>query len=163
MLKLMFGSCKVYTSVSRNRAAVHRGKPGAFRKAVAAMVKPAIDSIDLDLHFGTHPRLRVVDHICFHPLAQTSLEETVWLAKSVAPWLQSSRFWVDNYNVPIFTTNIAAVRRIPKQASGQGGLPPVQVVALAHGEDIIEEACILSEPSKFTADQVQHGVKRLAV
>ncbi|KAI3874987.1 hypothetical protein MKW98_019560, partial [Papaver atlanticum] len=155
-------------------AELGREKSGAFRKAVAAMVKPAIDSIDLDLHFGTHPRLGVVDHICFHPLAQTSLEETVWLAKSVAPWLQSSRWpfnwrylsncigynnkenfdrakkgttqWVDNYSVPIFTNNIAAV-----------------IMALAHGEDIIEEACILSEPSKFTADQVQHGVKRLVV
>ncbi|KAI3951646.1 hypothetical protein MKW92_020351 [Papaver armeniacum] len=205
---------------------------GAFRKAVVAMVRAAFDSIDLELHCGTHPRLGVVDHICFHPLAQTSLDETARLAKSVATDIGSSlqvptflygaahqdgrkldvirrqlgyfkpnsegnqwagalgsdslpmkpdegpnqatptkgvvvvgaTQWVDNYNVPIFTNNIAAVRRISRRVSGRGGgLPSVQAMALAHGEDIIEVACNLLEPSKFTADQVQHLVERLAV
>ncbi|KAF9590691.1 hypothetical protein IFM89_036214 [Coptis chinensis] len=48
------------------------------------MVKAALETIDLESHCGTHPRLGIVDHICFHPLAQTSLDQTAWLARSVA-------------------------------------------------------------------------------
>lgn len=71
--------------------------------------------------------------------------------------------WVDNYNVPIFTNDIAAVRKISKRVSGRGGgLPSVQAMALAHGEDIIEVACNLLEPSKVTADRVQLEIERLA-
>ena len=67
--------------------------------------------------------------------------------------------WVDNYNVPILSTNIAAVRRIAKQVSGRGGgLPSVQAMALAHGEDVTEVACNLLEPSKVGGDRVQQEV-----
>ncbi len=71
--------------------------------------------------------------------------------------------WVDNYNVPILSTNIAAVRRIAKRVSGRGGgLPSVQAMALAHGEDVTEVACNLLEPSKVGGDRVQQEVERLA-
>ncbi|KAI3910535.1 hypothetical protein MKW98_027817 [Papaver atlanticum] len=211
-----------YTIVSKFTPNAVDGS-GAFRKAVVAVVKAAFDSIDLELHCGTHPRLRVVDHISFHPRAQTSLGETARLAKLVATDIGSSlqvptslygaahqegkkldlirrqlgyfnpnsegnqwegalgsdclplkpdegpyqatptegvvvvgaTQWVDNYNVPIFTNKITAVRRISRRVSGRGGgIPSVQAMALAHGEDIIEVACNLLEPSKFIADQV---------
>ncbi|OVA13900.1 Formiminotransferase [Macleaya cordata] len=204
---------------------------GPFRKAVVAMVKAAFESIDLEFHSGTHPRLGVVDHICFHPLAQTSLDQTAWLAKTVAADIGSNlqvptflygaahqegrkldsirrelgyftpnsegnqwagglgsdslplkpdegpplasrakgvlvvgaTQWVDNYNVPIFTSDVAAARRIAKRVSGRGGgLPSVQAMALAHGEDMIEVACNLLEPSRITGDQVQLEVEQLA-
>lgn len=71
--------------------------------------------------------------------------------------------WVDNYNVPVLSTNIAAVRRVAKRVSERGGgLPSIQAVALAHGEDIIEVACNLLEPSKIGGDKVQLEVERLA-
>ncbi|KAI3913561.1 hypothetical protein MKX01_022142 [Papaver californicum] len=54
------------------------------------MIKSAFDYINLELHSGTHPRLGVVDQICFRPSAQTSLDETAWLAKSVASDIGSS-------------------------------------------------------------------------
>lgn len=70
--------------------------------------------------------------------------------------------WVDNYNVPVFTKSIAAVRRISKKVSGRGGgLPSVQSMALVHG-DVTEVACNLLEPSKVGGDQVQHEVERFA-
>ncbi|KAF2283176.1 hypothetical protein GH714_043506 [Hevea brasiliensis] len=70
--------------------------------------------------------------------------------------------WVDNYNVPVFSTDIAAVRRIAKQVSGRGGgLSSVQTMALAHGDDVIEVACNL-EPSKVGGERVQQEVERLA-
>ncbi|KAA8526424.1 hypothetical protein F0562_008373 [Nyssa sinensis] len=203
-----------------------------LRSAVLAMVKAAFEAIDLELHCGSHPRLGVVDHICFHPLGHASLEQTAGIAKSLAAdigsslqvptflygaahaegrtldsirrelgyfkpnfsgsqWaggLQSESLplnpeegpsqsaqaqgvivigatrWVDNYNVPVFSTDIAAVRRIAKRVSGRGGgLPSVQAMALAHGEDVIEVACNLLEPTRVGGNQVQHKVEQLAV
>lgn len=71
--------------------------------------------------------------------------------------------WVDNYNIPVFSDDTAAVRRISKKVSGRGGgLPLVQSMALAHGDGVIEVACNLLEPSKIGGDQVQLEVERLA-
>ncbi|KAF8370154.1 hypothetical protein HHK36_031785 [Tetracentron sinense] len=55
-----------------------------LQQTVLAMVEAAYEAINLELHSGAHPRLGVVDHISFHPLARASLEEAAWLAKSVA-------------------------------------------------------------------------------
>ena len=71
--------------------------------------------------------------------------------------------WVDNYNVPLFSSDIAAVRKIAKQVSGRGGgLPSVQAMALAHGEGVIEVACNLLNPNKIGGETVQKEVERLA-
>ncbi|KAH9684814.1 Folic acid binding / transferase [Citrus sinensis] len=195
------------------------------------MVKAAFENIDLDMHSGSHPRLGVVDHICFHPLASAPLDQVAEIAKSLAGDIGSdlqvptflygaaheegrtldsirrnlgyfkpnsagnqwagglnsesllvkpdrgpdqmtqskgvivigSTRWVDNYNVPVFSTNIAAVRRIAKRVSERGGgLASVQAMALTHGEVITEVACNLLEPSKIGGDKVQLEVKKLA-
>lgn len=71
--------------------------------------------------------------------------------------------WVDNYNIPIFSTDIAAVRNIAKQVSERGGgLPSVQAMALALDEGVIEVACNLQQPSKVGGKMVQQEVERLA-
>lgn len=71
--------------------------------------------------------------------------------------------WVDNYNVPIISNNMSAVRKISKRVSGRGGgLESVQSMALSHGEGIIEVACNLLDPNKVSGDQVQLEVERLA-
>lgn len=55
-----------------------------LRSAVFAMVKAAFQTIDLGLHCGSHPRLGVVDHICFHPLASASLDHATGAARLLA-------------------------------------------------------------------------------
>lgn len=55
-----------------------------LKATVFAMVKAAFEAVDLESHCGSHPRLGVVDHICFHPLGCTSLDRTAALAKSLA-------------------------------------------------------------------------------
>lgn len=71
--------------------------------------------------------------------------------------------WVDNYNVPLLSSDISLVRRIAKQVSGRGGgLPSVQAMALAHGEGVIEVACNLLNPNKVGGERVQQEVERLA-
>ncbi|KAF5753353.1 putative 5-formyltetrahydrofolate cyclo-ligase, Glutamate formimidoyltransferase [Helianthus annuus] len=198
--------------------------------AVFSMVKAAYQSIDFDLHSGSHPRLGVVDHICFHPLASTSLDQVAITAKDLAKdvgsilqvptytygaahkeqrsldairrdlgyfkpnatghqWsggLQSAVLplepdegptqavkakgvavigatrWVDNYNIPVFCTDIGTVRRIAKRVSGRGGgLASVQSMALVHDNNVIEVACNLLEPSVVGGEQVQGLVEQL--
>ncbi|XP_015936243.1 uncharacterized protein LOC107462150 isoform X1 [Arachis duranensis] len=199
--------------------------------AVLAMVKAAFDAIDFGLHSGTHPRLGVVDHICFHPLAGASLDQAATAARALAtktgstlqvptflygaaheegrtldsirrtlgyfkPNANQNRWiggptshtlplnpnsgpaqvtlakgvliigatnWVDNYNVPLLSSDISAVRRIAKLVSGRGGgLPSVQAMALAHGEGVIEVACNLLDPNKVGGERVQNKVECLA-
>lgn len=203
----------------------------SLKYPLVAMVKAAFGAIDLKLHSGSHPRLGVVDHICFHPLGISSLHQVAEIAKSLAAdigsGLQVPTFlygaaheeqrtldsirrklgyfkpnfnehlwvgglkseylslipdagpaqvskskgviligatrWVDNYNVPVFSTDIEAVRRIAKQVSERGGgLPSVQAMALAHEEGIIEVACNLLDPSKVGGERVQKEVESLA-
>lgn len=55
-----------------------------LQDAAFAMVESALKAIDFNMHAGSHPRLGVVDHICFHPLANTSLEQTADIARSLA-------------------------------------------------------------------------------
>uniref|UniRef100_A0A2P2JR13 glutamate formimidoyltransferase n=1 Tax=Rhizophora mucronata TaxID=61149 RepID=A0A2P2JR13_RHIMU len=202
----------------------------ALKSAGLAMVKAAFEAIDLDLHSGSHPRLGVVDHICFHPLARVSLDRVAGIAKNLARDVGSSlevptfvygaaheegrtldsirrelgyfkpnsgnqweggpkskslplepdegpaqvtgekgvvvigaTRWVDNYNIPVFSTDIAAVRRIAKRVSGRGGgLPSVQAMALTHDDNVIEVACNLLEPSQVGGDRLQQEVEKLA-
>ncbi|MQM19059.1 hypothetical protein Taro_052057 [Colocasia esculenta] len=219
-----------YTVVSRLsvQARVHAE---SLRKAVFDMVREALRTIDLQLHGGTHPRLGVVDHICFHPSSLACMDQVAGLAKSLAAdigqklevptflygaahhegrpldsirrdlgyfqpsssgnkWvgglgLQNLHLkpdagpdrvvqgkgvvvvgatrWVDNYNIPVWSNDIAAVRRIARLVSGRGGgLESVQAMALVHTEDSIEVACNLLEPGRVGADQVQHKVEELA-
>ncbi|KAK8363766.1 hypothetical protein V6Z11_A03G187400 [Gossypium hirsutum] len=202
-----------------------------LKDAVFAIVKVALETIDFELHSGTHPRLGVVDHICFHPLAHASLDQTAVVAKSLAAdigsklkvptflygaaeergrlldsvrrelgyfkpnsgsilWSGGSKseslplrpdagptqvsptkgviiigttHWVGNYNVPVFSTDIAAVRRIAKHVSERGGgLPSVQAMGLAHGDGITEVACNLLKPNEVGGDRIQVEVERLA-
>lgn len=69
-----------YTVVS----SLANGSSSPLKNAVFAMVKTALDTINLELHCGSHPRLGVVDHICFHPLSQTSIEQVSSVANSLA-------------------------------------------------------------------------------
>ncbi|CAG7900358.1 unnamed protein product [Brassica rapa] len=56
-----------------------------LKNAVFAMVKTALHTINLELHSGSHPRLGVVHHICFHPLSQTSsIDQVSAVATSLA-------------------------------------------------------------------------------
>ncbi|KAJ6763786.1 FORMIMINOTRANSFERASE N-TERMINAL SUBDOMAIN-CONTAINING PROTEIN [Salix purpurea] len=64
--------------------------PCALKGAVLSMVKAALETIDFGSHCGSHPRLGVVDHICFHPLAHSSLDQAAGIAKSLAVDVGSS-------------------------------------------------------------------------
>ncbi|KAJ0113265.1 hypothetical protein Patl1_01687 [Pistacia atlantica] len=74
-----------------------------------------------------------------------------------------ARPWIAFYNVPIMSTDISPARRIARMVSARGGgLPTVQALGLAHGEDSTEIACMLLEPNQVGADRVQSRVEMLA-
>uniref|UniRef100_A0A2P2JMV4 Formiminotransferase-cyclodeaminase n=1 Tax=Rhizophora mucronata TaxID=61149 RepID=A0A2P2JMV4_RHIMU len=74
-----------------------------------------------------------------------------------------ARPWVALYNVPIMSTDVPAAKRIARMVSARGGgLPTVQTLALVHGEDSTEIACMLLEPNQIGADRVQTRVETLA-
>lgn len=78
-----------YTLVSK-LAPKSSSEPCLLRTAVLAMVKAAFENIDLGSHIGSHPRIGVVDHICFHPLLCASLDQAAAIAKSLAVDIGSS-------------------------------------------------------------------------
>jgi glutamate formiminotransferase len=71
--------------------------------------------------------------------------------------------WVDNYNVPLHTADVAVARRIARAVSERGGgLRSVQAMGLAHGDGVTEVACNLLDPARVGAEQVQERVRQLA-
>lgn len=60
------------------------GASPPLRCASFRVVAAAIEAVDLDAHAGAHPRLGVVDHVAFHPLASAHLEDVTALARAVA-------------------------------------------------------------------------------
>ncbi|XP_051135702.1 uncharacterized protein LOC127254573 isoform X2 [Andrographis paniculata] len=71
-----------YTLVSKMGPDPNSTSP--LKNAVFKMVEAAFQEIDLGRHCGSHPRLGVVDHICFHPLLGVSLDHVAGIAKSLA-------------------------------------------------------------------------------
>ncbi|CAN6282364.1 unnamed protein product [Urochloa humidicola] len=70
--------------------------------------------------------------------------------------------FLENYNVPILSKDVTVVRRITRSVSGRGGgLPSVQALALFHGDDCTEIACLL-DPDHVSAYQVQTVVEQIA-
>jgi len=59
-------------------------------EAVKGMTHVALKTVDFSLHWGTHPRLGVVDHISVHPLRGASLAEAAEFARSVGRQLAST-------------------------------------------------------------------------
>ncbi|KAG5233439.1 glutamate formimidoyltransferase [Salix suchowensis] len=77
--------------------------------------------------------------------------------------LIGARSWVTLYNIPIMCTDVSTARRIARMVSARGGgLPTVQSLALFHGDDSAEIACMLLEPNRIGADRVQAQVEMLA-
>ncbi|RLN16341.1 formimidoyltransferase-cyclodeaminase-like [Panicum miliaceum] len=70
--------------------------------------------------------------------------------------------FLEGYNVPVLSKDVATVRQITRRLTGRGGgLPTVQALALLHGDDCTEIACLL-DPDHVSAYQVQTVVEQIA-
>jgi glutamate formiminotransferase / 5-formyltetrahydrofolate cyclo-ligase len=58
------------------------GESGPVGDALESLVEASIESIDMEAHAGEHPRIGAVDVVPFVPLGDTSMDETIDLARS---------------------------------------------------------------------------------
>jgi glutamate formiminotransferase len=80
------------------------GEPGPLQAAVLVLFQSAIGSIDLRSHTGAHPRLGAVDVVPFIPLAGSTMEECVALAKVTAAEV------AERFGLPVYLYEAAATR-----------------------------------------------------
>jgi glutamate formiminotransferase / 5-formyltetrahydrofolate cyclo-ligase len=72
--------------------------------AMEAAVALALDRIDMEHHTGQHPRLGAVDVIPFVPLGETTMDETIELARAFG------RRIADRFALPVFFYARAALK-----------------------------------------------------
>ncbi|HEV8359821.1 MAG TPA: glutamate formimidoyltransferase [Candidatus Thermoplasmatota archaeon] len=80
------------------------GSPEACVRAAFAGAKVAVERIDLNRHKGEHPRVGAVDVVPFIPVADTTMEECVQLARRLG-----ERLWKE-LRVPVYFYEAAATR-----------------------------------------------------
>jgi glutamate formiminotransferase / 5-formyltetrahydrofolate cyclo-ligase len=90
---------------SHNRSVLTlAGEAPAVERAVEATIRVAIDEIDMERHSGEHPRIGAVDVIPFVPLAGTTIEDAVALARSFGARV------ADRFGLPVYLYARAATR-----------------------------------------------------
>lgn len=94
------------------------GSPPVVGEAALALCEAAFSRIDLSAHDGVHPRVGAVDVLPFVPLAGSTMDDCVALARSVGKELG------DRFEVPVFLYERAASRpeRVDLAAIRAGGL-----------------------------------------
>lgn len=93
------------SDASHNRSVFTLAGPaGAVSDAVEALVAIAISEIDMDRHWGEHPRIGAVDVIPFVPLAETTMDEAIELARHFG-----SRI-AERFDLPVYLYARAAQR-----------------------------------------------------
>jgi len=80
------------------------GEDGPVQDAVERLVATAIHEIDMEAHHGEHPRIGAVDVIPFVPLAATTLDDCVAIARSFG------RRIANRFDLPVYFYANAATR-----------------------------------------------------
>ncbi len=93
------------SDASHNRSVFTLAGPAAaVSEALEALVAGAVRDIDMDEHSGEHPRIGAVDVIPFVPLADTTMDEAVELARAFAARI------ADRFDLPVYLYAQAARR-----------------------------------------------------
>ncbi len=93
------------SDASHNRSVfTMAGEHTAVADALERLVVAAIHEIDMDSHTGEHPRIGAVDVIPFVPLAATTLDDCVELARAFGKRIAT------RYELPVFLYAAAATR-----------------------------------------------------
>src|SRR5215210_6648517 len=72
------------------------GAGGAVSHALERLVAAAVRDIDMDQHAGEHPRIGAVDVIPFVPLARTSMDDAIELARAFGARI------ADRFDLPVY-------------------------------------------------------------
>jgi glutamate formiminotransferase len=93
------------SDASHNRSVFTLAGPGgAVSDALEQLVAAAVREIDMDEHWGEHPRIGAVDVIPFVPLADTTMDEAIELAR-----LFGARI-AERFDLPVYLYAQAARR-----------------------------------------------------
>jgi glutamate formiminotransferase len=94
------------SDASHNRSVLTlAGPPGPVTDALERAVEVAIHDIDMGAHSGEHPRIGAVDVIPFVPLAGTTMDEAVELAR------RFGRRIAERFDLPVYLYANAALRQ----------------------------------------------------
>ncbi len=93
------------SDASHNRTVLTiAGEVGPVTEALERAVAVAVHEIDMDLHTGEHPRIGAVDVIPFVPLAGTTIDDCIELARSFG------RRIAERFDLPVYLYASAATR-----------------------------------------------------
>ncbi|MEA2518712.1 MAG: glutamate formiminotransferase / 5-formyltetrahydrofolate cyclo-ligase [Chloroflexota bacterium] len=93
------------SDASHNRSVFTLAGPaGSVSEALERLVGAAIREIDMGSHWGEHPRIGAVDVIPFIPLADTTMDEAIELARSFAARIAAA------HDLPVYLYAQAALR-----------------------------------------------------
>jgi glutamate formiminotransferase / 5-formyltetrahydrofolate cyclo-ligase len=93
------------SDASHNRSVFTLAGPaGAVSDALEQLVAGAIREIDMDAHWGEHPRIGAVDVIPFVPLADTTMDDAIELARLFAARIAA------RFDLPVYLYAQAAQR-----------------------------------------------------
>jgi glutamate formiminotransferase len=93
------------SDVSHNRSVFTLAGPaGAVSDALEQLVAGAVREIDMDEHWGEHPRIGAVDVIPFVPLGDTTMDEAVELARAFGARI------AERFDIPVYLYAKAARR-----------------------------------------------------
>jgi glutamate formiminotransferase len=93
------------SDASHNRSVfTMAGEDDAVTAALERLVAASIHEIDMDAHSGEHPRIGAVDVIPFIPLASTTMDDCIELARSFGARI------ADRFDLPVFLYARAASR-----------------------------------------------------
>jgi glutamate formiminotransferase len=93
------------SDASHNRSVFTLAGPaGPVSDALERLVAVAIHEIDMEHHWGEHPRIGAVDVVPFIPLGDTTMEETVEVARAFGKRV------ADRFDLPVYLYAEAATR-----------------------------------------------------
>jgi glutamate formiminotransferase len=93
------------SDASHNRSVLTlAGEPDAVCEALERAVAVAIHEIDMEAHWGEHPRIGAVDVIPFVPLGETTMDDCVELARAFG------RRIAERFDLPVYLYANAALR-----------------------------------------------------
>jgi glutamate formiminotransferase len=120
------------SDASHNRSVLTMaGEAEAITRALESTIEVAIREIDMERHTGEHPRIGAVDVVPFVPLGETTMDQTVALARAFG------RRVADRFEIPVFLYARAAVRpdRVRLADVRRGGYEGLRDEIATHGRE----------------------------
>jgi glutamate formiminotransferase len=93
------------SDASHNRSVLTlAGEADAVQRALEATIEVAIETIDMEVHTGEHPRIGAIDVVPFVPLGSTTLDDCIGLARAFGARV------ADRFALPVYLYARAASR-----------------------------------------------------